>query len=61
MVTKATTTNLVTVNLNMSKETKNTFRFDDPDEDSPIPSVYIKKSALKDGPPESITVTVSKG
>ena len=59
MVTKAQTTPLVTVNLNLNRETKNTFRYDDPNEDSPVPSVYVKKAALKDGAPESITVTIS--
>lgn len=48
----------VTVTLTKNRETKNTFRFDDPNEDSLIPSLYVKKSAFPNGAPESVTVTV---
>jgi hypothetical protein len=49
----------VTVTLEFSKETKNTFRFDDSNEDSAIPSLYVRKSAFKGTAPTSITVTVA--
>lgn len=48
----------VTVTLTKNRETKNTYRFDDPNEDSVIPSLYVKKSAFPNGQPDSITVTV---
>lgn len=55
MATQAPT---VTVTLALSRETKNTFRFDDPSEDSVLPSLYVKKSAWKGQAPDSVTVTV---
>lgn len=55
---KAATSPTVTVILHLNRETKNTYRFDDANEDSAIPSLYVKKAAFKDGAPESITVTV---
>lgn len=48
----------VTVSLVLNRETKNTYRFDSPDEDSVIPSLYVKKSAFGGKAPEQITVTV---
>jgi len=62
MATRTATTqaNLVTVSLLHTKETKNTYRFDSPEDDCPIPSLYVRKSAFKGGTvPESITVVVS--
>lgn len=47
-----------TVTLVKNRETKNTYRFDSADEDSPIPSLYVRKSAFPNGQPESVTVTV---
>lgn len=44
--------------LKFDRETKNTHVFKNEAEDAPIPSLYIKKSAFKDGPPESITVEI---
>lgn len=49
----------VTVTLTLNRETKNTFRFDDANEDSAIPSLYVKKNAFNGKAPESITVTVA--
>lgn len=51
--------NGISVPLDLTRETKNTFRFDSDDEDAVITSLYVKKSAFPKGAPESITVTVS--
>ncbi len=50
----------VKVEMKKEKETKNTFRYQALKEDSPIPTLYISKSALAElGNPESITLSVS--
>ena len=43
------------------RDTKNTFVFKNDDENAPIPSLYIKKSAIKGGEaPESITLEIKE-
>lgn len=62
MAARSTTqaaSDIVTVTLALNRETKNTYRFDDPAEDSVLPSLYVKKSAFPKGAPESVTVTVA--
>lgn len=51
---------IITVTLTHSKTTKNTYRFDAPDSDTPpaLREVYMQQSAFPGGPPKSITVTV---
>lgn len=48
----------VVIEMTLDKETPNTFRFAANDEDAPVPTVYVKRSAF-DGKPESITLTIS--
>lgn len=52
------TANEVTVTLALNRETKNTYRFDAPEEDAAIPSLYVRKGAFPNGAPESVTITV---
>ena len=47
------------VEMELSKETKGTFVYASSEEDSAIPTLYIRKSAYPDGAPDSINVTVS--
>jgi hypothetical protein len=51
----------ITVTLEKSKETKGTYRFDSPNPDAAITSVYIRKSAFEGGAvPERIVLTVAE-
>jgi hypothetical protein len=51
----------ITVTLEKSKETKGTYRFDSPDSDAPITSVYVRKSAFAGGSvPARIVLTVTE-
>lgn len=48
-----------TTKLKKARDTKNTEVYKNDDEDAPIPSLYIKKSAFKDGAaPDEITLEV---
>ncbi len=50
----------VKVAMQKEKETKNTFRYQALEEDSPIPTLYINKSAIAElGDPDVITIVVS--
>ena len=51
----------ITVTLNKGKETKGTYRFDSPDPNAPITSVYVRKSAFEGGAvPQRIVLTVAE-
>jgi hypothetical protein len=51
----------ITVTLEKGKETKGTYRFDSPDPNAPITSVYVRKSAFVDGAvPARIVLTVTE-
>ena len=43
-----------------SRDTKGTYVYKNDDQDAPIPSLYIKKSAFDGEAPESITVEVTE-
>ncbi len=47
-----------TLKLKFKKSTKGTHVYEDDSEDAAIPTVYIKRHALPDKPPEKITVTI---
>ncbi|HEX5228767.1 MAG TPA: hypothetical protein VFW44_13705 [Bryobacteraceae bacterium] len=51
----------ITVTLDKGKETKGTYRFDSPDPNTPITSIYVRKSAF-DGAavPKRIVLTVQE-
>ena len=40
------------------KSTKGTHVFANDEDNTPVPSIYIKRSALPSQPPESITLTI---
>ena len=43
----------ITVVLKLTRETKNTYRYDSADEDAPVGNIYIQKKAMPSGaPPE---------
>lgn len=45
--------------MTLGRDTKGTFVYKNDAEDTPIPSLYIKKSAFKGEAPQSITITVA--
>lgn len=50
----------ITVTLEKSKETKGTYRFDSPNPDAAITSLYVKKSAFDGAVPKRIVLTVAE-
>ncbi len=51
----------ITVTFEQTKETKGTYRFDSPNPDAPITSVYVRKSAFGGGSvPKRIVLTVAE-
>ncbi len=44
--------------LNLTRTTKNTYRYDNGDEDSELKTLYIQQTAFPDGAPDRITVTI---
>lgn len=46
--------------LRKDRETKGTFVFKNDEDNAPIPSLYIKKSAFKDGAPNEITIEIKE-
>lgn len=51
----------ITVTLEKSKETKGTYRFDSPNPDAAITSVYVRKSAFNgNAVPKRIVLTVAE-
>ncbi len=50
----------ISVAFDKGKETKGTYRFDSPDQNAPIPSVYVRKTAFEgSAAPERIVLTVA--
>lgn len=51
----------LTVTLEKSKETKGTYRFDSPDPNAPVTSIYVRKSAFGGSAvPSRIVLTVQE-
>ena len=46
------------IEMHQEKVTKNTVRYAAVDEESPVPTVYVKKSGLPEPPPKSITLII---
>lgn len=46
--------------LTKSRDTKGTYVYKNEEDNSPIPSLYIKKSAFKGDAPEAITVSIEE-
>ena len=49
------------VETRQEKVTKNTVRYAAVDEESPVPTVYVKKSGLPEPAPQTITLTIEIG
>lgn len=48
-----------TITMTYKKSTKNTHVYENNDNDSPLPVIYIKRNSLPDNEPKTITVTIS--
>lgn len=47
--------------MNLDRDTKGTFVYKNDKDDAPIPSLYIKKAAVKDGKaPKTITLEIKE-
>ena len=46
--------------LALERETKGTFVFKNDEDNAPIPSLYVKKSAFKGDTPKNITVEIKE-
>ena len=46
------------IEMKQEKVTKNTIRYAAIDEDSPVPTVYVKKAGLSDPAPKAITLII---
>jgi hypothetical protein len=49
------------VEMRQEKVTKNTVRYAAVDEDSPVSTVYVKKSGLPEPAPQAITLSIEIG
>ena len=49
------------IEMHQEKVTKNTVRYSAVDDESPVPTVYIKKSGLPEPAPRAITLTIEIG
>ena len=49
------------IEMHQEKVTKNTVRYAAVDEESPVPTVYVKKSGLPEPAPKAITLTIEIG
>ena len=50
----------IKVNMKMSRDTKGTFVYKDDTDNTPVPSIYIRKSAFKGEAPKQITLTIEE-
>ena len=58
-VTKMQQTTPITITLKMTRETKNTYRYDAIDEDAPVGNIYIQKKALPGGAPSQLELQLT--
>ena len=49
----------ITVTIRLSKETKNTYRYDAVEEDAPVSNLYIQKKALPGGAPPELEIQLT--
>lgn len=52
--------NAVTTKLTKARDTKGTYVYKNEEDNAPVPSLYIKKSAFKGDPPESIKLIIEE-
>ena len=50
----------IKVTLTKARDTKGTFVYKDDSDNTPVPSIYIRKSAFKSEAPERITLTIEE-
>lgn len=48
-----------TINMKLVKSTKGTHVYGDVSDNAPIPTLYVKRTALPSTPPESIEITIT--
>lgn len=48
----------MTYTLNLTKTTKNTYRYDNADEDAGLRTLYVQQTSFPGGAPQSITVNI---
>ena len=51
----------ITVTIKLSKETKNTYRYDAVDDDAAVTSLYIQRKALPNGAPPEPELRLTTG
>ena len=49
----------ITIIVKLSRETKNTYRYDAVDEDAPVGNIYIQKKALPGGAPPQLKLQLT--
>ena len=49
----------ITIIVKLSRETKNTYRYDAVDEDAPVGNIYIQKKALPGGAPPQLELQLT--
>lgn len=52
--------NKITVKLTKDRETKGTYVFKSDADNTPVPSIYIRKSAFSGDAPQAITLTIEE-
>lgn len=50
----------ITVKLTKARDTKGTYVYKSDADNTPVPSIYVKKSAFTGDAPESITLTIEE-
>ena len=49
----------ITITVKLTRETKNTYRYDAVDEDAPVGNIYIQKKALPGGAPPQLELQLT--
>ena len=49
----------ITITVKLSRETKNTYRYDAVDEDAPVGNIYIQKKVLPGGAPPQLELRLT--
>ncbi len=49
----------ITITVKLTRETKNTYRYDAVDEDAPVGNIYIQKKALPGGDPPQLELQLT--
>lgn len=54
-----TTNKPITITVRLTRETKNTYRYDAIDENAPVSNIYIQKKALPGGAPPQLELQLT--